>query len=1191
MFIRMKFLKAFLIITFSFSLLLSAMAVDNNKDAGDFWLAAYSLYEKAEQYYDTEDYSSSFVYYQKALKKFNDLHDAYPDWNPELVSYRITHCEEKETIIKNKLAQGNMDKSSDDLIRENIELQTRLVDYQDKLANEQDRLKDALSRTEKNQEEFLKNNEATETIKRVMKEKIELEKKYSLVSDGLGEDAVESSNLIENLRNDMEQQRKKLENILQEKQKIENEHNEFKKKYNNMVLQKADIDYRLKVEDEKSRDRESKSLQASRQIESLSDEIKRLTIEKNTLAKKLSAINNNFQEEQQKSDSLKTNIKTSDDVIVSQLSQENSSLKKQVEDFQKEIDRLNNIKESYSYELNKSKEVQAEAVKTISFLQSKYSVVSEEIEKLRKLLKESETRESEYSKKTTEMAAKLAENKEKYNLLTTRYKYLESKQKNLVIVESKNLDLEREKKQLSEQIHNYQLQAEENKRQIASIQEAKEKLEKEQVSLIQDNLSSSLESENKYNQKIKDLNEASRKLKELEVANTEKEQKLNELLNKMKYSEENYASLHRNNNKIHQELVNAEIIINQLKKTNSAQLKDVSNLSDQLRVSNIKNQEYERIKNQLENAINDSNSKLASLKKERDEHLDRYNDLMKRYKNQIKLAEQMNKEGFSERIKVLADKLEKAEKKEQHSNFLISLSEEKNISLNAKINELEKVRREQSTLIDLLTKQLEAVNKKKDGADLTALNCRLVEVLRNLKDSEQQLLVQSSTLAKYQDDYKNLQKELGELQDSRNALEKKYAEASTKIKFQERINKDQEKQISNLLGEIDTLSISLNKSKQDRDNLTQQLAEHSAQFSKSKRDYELQITKLNSIIKEGRENGDKVFQLATDNLGLINNLKEAEKKIKTLEQQKEEQLKQIEASSLSFDQKMANDCEKEALNKNVSLKLAFVISRLNDLEKERVATSARVSELLNEISERDKLLQSQKDANDKANLALTQAKKSVLKSEKRVISVQKKYEKLLNKNMDIEKNFQNLNKQLVSTRNDLKEVEIRAKNLESINKNFQGSLLNEKNKTAVLQKETTEKAGIIKGLTQKIDEFKQQISDGAASQALLKNKLENSLSIVESLKRDKSELLFRMESIIFEEKRMADEISCLKTQLSGIESENLKLISDKTEISTQLEEANKKILILQTKQSIQRKRIEEQFSKIEAASVYSKNYL
>lgn len=754
---RMKILKVFFVIIFSFSLLLFTIAVDN-KDAGELWLSAYSLYEKAEQYYNSEDYSSSFVYYQKALKKFNDLHGAYPDWNSELVSYRITYCEEKEAIINSKLRQGNMDKSSDELIKENIELQTRLADYQDKLANEQNKLKDALSRREKNQGEFLKNNETIEKLKQVMKEKLELEKKYSLVSEGLGKGTFEDSNLIENLRSDMEQQRKKLESVLQEKQKIENEHSEFKKKYSNMVLQKADIDYHLKAEEERSKSRQSSYLQASKQIDVLSEEIKRLTVEKNNLAKKLTTAKISLQEEQQNRDNLKAVIENNSNGAAVELSKENSSLKKQLQNFQKEIDRLNGIKDSYSYELNKSKEIQAETAKTISSLQSKYSTVGEEIENLRKVINENEARESEYSKKITEMSAKLAESKEEYNLLTAKYKELEKKQDNLVAIQNRNLDLEREKRQLLEQIQNYQYQAEEAKKQIASIRNAKEKLEKEQAKLIRDNISSSLESESKYNQKVNDFNEASWKLKELEASNTMKERKLNELL------------------KMQQELFNAKFVIDELRKTNSAQLKDVANFSGQLKYSNIKNQECEK-------------------------------------------------------IKTLTDKLEKAEKKEQHSEFLISLSEEKNISLNAKINEMEKARVEQASLIDSLQKQLEAVPKNKD-----------------------------------------------------------------KISLQ---------------GKLKSL-----------------------------------LTQLNEINAENSE-----------------------------------------------------------------------------------------------------------------------IKESLSKSEGKTVSIQKEYEKLLNKNMDIEKGVQGLNKQFMSVKNDLKEAKIRVKNLERINGDFQMRLLDEKNKTAVFQKDISEKTDIIKGLT------------------------------------------------------------------------------------------------------------------------------
>ena len=133
-----------------------------------------------------------------------------------------------------------------------------------------------------------------------------------------------------------------------------------------------------------------------------------------------------------------------------------------------------------------------------------------------------------------------------------------------------------------------------------------------------------------------------------------KEQALRDTLRKMNSSEENYANFHKNNKKMQREPLDTEAVIDSFRKTNTTQLKEVSNLSEQLKISNMKNQQYEKNKEQLETDIRNSWSKLGSLKKEHEEYLSKYNDLMEKYKNQEELSEQIKNQS-NEKDKSLSD--------------------------------------------------------------------------------------------------------------------------------------------------------------------------------------------------------------------------------------------------------------------------------------------------------------------------------------------------------------------------------------------------------------------------------------------------------------------------------------------------------------------------------------------------------
>ena len=129
--------------------------------------------------------------------------------------------------------------------------------------------------------------------------------------------------------------------------------------------------------------------------------------------------------------------------------------------------------------------------------------------------------------------------------------------------------------------------------------------------------------------------------------------------------DEKSGNFSREINELNQKIADYEQKVAANKKELKNSQEEVRNLADSLVYYQSKlnslNLENWNLKNA---ALNNTGSRISSLEKDKEE--------------------------FLKKIKEFANKLEEADKKGQHSDSLISLSEEKNISLNSKINEMEK---------------------------------------------------------------------------------------------------------------------------------------------------------------------------------------------------------------------------------------------------------------------------------------------------------------------------------------------------------------------------------------------------------------------------------------------------------------------------------------------------------------------
>ena len=103
---------------------------------------AYILVVRADQARDTGDLEGALKFYQTALQQYRDLSRLDPDWNPEIVQYRITQCANEIKAIQKKLRGPDPAEADADaaflrakyemLVKENQYIRARLAELQDK---------------------------------------------------------------------------------------------------------------------------------------------------------------------------------------------------------------------------------------------------------------------------------------------------------------------------------------------------------------------------------------------------------------------------------------------------------------------------------------------------------------------------------------------------------------------------------------------------------------------------------------------------------------------------------------------------------------------------------------------------------------------------------------------------------------------------------------------------------------------------------------------------------------------------------------------------------------------------------------------------------------------------------------------------------------------------------------------------
>ncbi len=257
--IRVFLLLAVLLVSGNSTTLLG-QSQDKTSEARRIWLKGFEIYEKAEIDEKLGKFEAALKGYEEAMGHFRKVQSAHPDWNAFLIDYRIKKCSQQIEAIKTlvrkpeekKTVQTEPSKAGPPADTRKFEaeitaLRADLLEANKKLEAAQASLADS-------RKEAARGVAATEQLRRINEEKIEIEKRYQIVSAELRK-ALENSSrpdsgtADEKLKKQMAELTEKAAAAEEKAKKLEEANEAAKRENQSLKMAKTESDFKAKEQD------------------------------------------------------------------------------------------------------------------------------------------------------------------------------------------------------------------------------------------------------------------------------------------------------------------------------------------------------------------------------------------------------------------------------------------------------------------------------------------------------------------------------------------------------------------------------------------------------------------------------------------------------------------------------------------------------------------------------------------------------------------------------------------------------------------------------------------------------------------------------------------------------------------------------------------------------------------------------
>ena len=452
----------------------STFCSDEDDKVKALWFKGFEIFEDAEKVEKEQGVEKALPLYENALKHFKGIKIKYPDWNPSFIGYRINVCEKKIEKLTGSIATTNPTaKPAPTESPAPATTPSEMKLLKEKLDNTQKKLDNALVFVSKSQKEIDRGNKAILDLEHLSKDKSDLEKRYSLLSEELQKIRNNSFSESPETKNVMDKLRSQLDELNSKYNKTVQDNRELTEKYRNLSMTKVDSESVLGKTIEENQNMRKALAEALDSVKGMRTDLGESAAKSRKQEEEIANLKTIIEEEKKKSGTMDDKfreIAEKSGGLAEHLNSENELLKKD----------LGLLKIKLDSESREKKELQDKAVEKDVKIQRLDNLLAELGASSKKYASELEIRTNtvqETLKKNSEMAAKIKGLEEQNQSLSDEIKKIAAKYESFVKKDKEYTELAK-----------YCLELEEEKRNnTAVIDKAKE-----DASLVRKELQSSM---------------------------------------------------------------------------------------------------------------------------------------------------------------------------------------------------------------------------------------------------------------------------------------------------------------------------------------------------------------------------------------------------------------------------------------------------------------------------------------------------------------------------------------------------------------------------------------------------------------------------------------------------------------------------------------------------------------------------
>ncbi|OGV55939.1 MAG: hypothetical protein A2017_07675 [Lentisphaerae bacterium GWF2_44_16] len=338
-------------------------------DEWELWKKGFETYEQGEENSLAGNRKEALVKFKAALEFFTQVKKTKPNWNKKVIDYRIDLCSRKIESITKAIALENdappknaakQPPQNTKTTAQDAAHDTNTAELKKELEKYKDKLFEATVMLENNKREIEKNKKASDEIKSLLKDKLELEKQCSAMTlkyEELKNKTSQPSTEALELKQKLISEKTASDKFKQAFEKISAENEALKNQRQELLKNKTQLTYELKNLSDKSAEinSENKKFQAK-----LADKIK--VVDTNNakiqaLEKQKEDFRIRCEKKSQEYDALYKEIKTLREKtdlnsVGKQMEKENELFRKNIDSLQAKIDKVSEENAKLKVQLN-----------------------------------------------------------------------------------------------------------------------------------------------------------------------------------------------------------------------------------------------------------------------------------------------------------------------------------------------------------------------------------------------------------------------------------------------------------------------------------------------------------------------------------------------------------------------------------------------------------------------------------------------------------------------------------------------------------------------------------------------------------------------------------------------------------------------------------------------------------------------